>query len=96
MRKTDIVPSFEQLNAMSFMIFNARIVPACPNNSLRKELDGIPFAKALIAQIARKHIIYTPSIKHREVDKLLSGKVLSATSKPALLLAKGTGVSENK
>ena len=64
--------------------------------SLRKELDDIPFAKALIAQIARKHIIYTPSIKHREVDKLLSGKVLSATSKPALLLAKGTGVSENK
>ena len=64
--------------------------------SLRKELDGIPFAKALIAQIARKHIIYTPSIKHREVDKLLSGKVLSATSKPALLLVKGAGVSENK
>lgn len=63
---------------------------------LRKELDALPYAKALIAQIARKHIIYTSSIDHREIDKLLSGKVLAATTKPALLLSKGTGMSDQK
>ena len=64
--------------------------------ALRKELDAIPYAKILIAQIARKHIIYTSSIDHREIDKLLSGKVLAATTKPALLLSKGTGVSNKR
>lgn len=64
--------------------------------ALRKELDSIPYAKVLIAQIARKHIIYTSSIDHREIDKLLSGKVLAATAKPALLLSKGTGTSDQK
>ena len=64
--------------------------------ALRKELDAIPYAKILIAQIARKHIIYTSSIDHREIDKLLSGKVLAATTKPALLLSKGTGASNKR
>ena len=63
---------------------------------LRRELDGMPYAKMLIAQIARKHIIYTSNIDYREIDKLLSGKVLSATTKPALLLSKGSGTASQK
>lgn len=61
--------------------------------ALRKELEKSPFAKMLIAQIARKHIIYNGSIDHREVSKLLSGKVLAASNKPGLLLSKGTGAA---
>lgn len=63
---------------------------------LRRELEGTPYAKMLIAQIARKHIIYTSNIDYREIDKLLSGKVLSATTKPALLLSKGSGTASQK
>lgn len=59
--------------------------------TLRKELLESPFAKMLISQIARKHIIYNGNIDHREIDKLLSGGVLAAESKPTLLLSKGTG-----
>lgn len=56
---------------------------------LRSELEGNPYAVSLIAQIARKHIVYTGSIDHRQIDRLLSGKVLSPTSKGMLLLEKG-------
>ena len=58
---------------------------------LRKELAESPFAKMLISQIARKHIIYNGNIDHREVNKLLSGGVLATENKPALLLSKGAG-----
>lgn len=64
--------------------------------ALHKELDNVPYAKVLIAQIARKHIIYTASMDHREIDKLLGGKVLSAASKPNLLLSKGTGITNKR
>ena len=56
---------------------------------LREELDDV-FARALIAQIARKHIIYNANIDHREIDRLLSKQVLSPDSKPNLLLSKGS------
>ena len=62
--------------------------------ALRKEIDDAPYAKMLVAQIARKHIIYAGNIDHREVNKLLSGKILSTESKPSLLLSKGTGNKE--
>lgn len=58
--------------------------------SLRKQLDNNPYAKILVAQIARKHIIYTSNIDHRQIDKLLSGNVLSANNKAVLLLEQGT------
>ena len=58
--------------------------------SLRKQLDNNPYAKMLVAQIARKHIIYTSNIDHRQIDKLLSGNVLSANNKAVLLLEQGT------
>ena len=57
--------------------------------ALRKELDSCHYAKALIAQIARKHIIYTENIDHRQIDKLVSGKVVSSDSKAMLLLEQG-------
>lgn len=56
---------------------------------LRKELDDV-YARMLIAQIARKHIIYTANIDHREIDRLLSKRVLLPDSKPNLLLSKGS------
>lgn len=57
--------------------------------TLRKELDSCPYARMLIAQIARKHIIYTENIDYMQIDKLLSGKVMSSDSKTMLLLVKG-------
>lgn len=63
---------------------------------LRRELTDMPYARVLIAQIARKHIIYTPSIDYREISKLLSGRVLATTTKPALLLSKGSGTTDQK
>ncbi|EHQ89551.1 metallophosphoesterase [Desulfosporosinus youngiae] len=57
--------------------------------TLRKELDSCYYARTLIAQIARKHIIYTENIDHREIDRLLSGKVMSSDSKSILLLEQG-------
>jgi len=57
--------------------------------TLRKELDSCPFARKLIAQIARKHIIYTANINHKQIDRLLSGKVISSDSKTRLLLEQG-------
>lgn len=56
---------------------------------LRKQLDNSPYAKMLIAQIARKHIIYTSNIDHRQIDKLLSGNVISPNNKANLLLEQG-------
>ena len=62
---------------------------------LREDLNDHLYARMLIAQIARKHIIYTGNINHREVDKLLSGKVLSSDSKPKLLLSKKPETTEH-
>lgn len=58
--------------------------------ALRKELDGIPYARILIAQIARKHIIFNESISHRSIDMLVSGKVISPRAKPLLLKERGS------
>ena len=57
--------------------------------ALSKEMERKPYAQMLISQIARKHIVYTSSVDHRQIDKLLSGKVLSEKSKPSLLLSRG-------
>ena len=57
--------------------------------TLRKELDSYPYARTLIAQIARKHIIYAANIDHRQIDRLVSGNVLSPVSKRTLLLDQG-------
>ena len=56
----------------------------------RKEFNNNPFARSLIAQIARKHIMYHQSIDHRMIDMLVSGKVFSEKSKTTLLLERGT------
>lgn len=53
---------------------------------LRRKYPEDKFVQSLIAQIARKHIIYTPQIDHRQVDKLTSGEILSPKSKKDLLL----------
>jgi len=63
--------------------FVSRAIKLC------KELDGCSFAKMLIAQVARKHIIYTTNINYRQIDRLLSGKVISSDSKKGLLLEQG-------
>ena len=58
--------------------------------ALHEEFDKLPYAQMLISQIARKHIIYTANIDGRQIDRLLSGKILSAKNKAALLLEQGT------
>lgn len=55
---------------------------------LRKELDKCLYARILIAQIVRKHIIYT-NVNHKEIDKLISGNVISSDSKTMFILKKG-------
>ncbi len=57
--------------------------------ALRKELDDCYYAKTLISQIARKHVILTDNIDHRQVDRLVSGKVISTSGKATLLLKQG-------
>lgn len=44
------------------------------------------FIQSLITRIARKHIIYTPHIDRRQIDRLLSGKILSSRGKKQILL----------
>ena len=52
----------------------------------RDKYDSQHFVKMVAAQIARKHIIYNPDIDYRQVDKLVSAKVLSPQSKKSLLI----------
>ncbi len=58
--------------------------------ALRKEFNNNPYAQTLIAQIARKHIMYHQNIDYRTIDKLVSGKVFSEKSKSTLLIERGT------
>lgn len=56
---------------------------------LRKDFEKNQYARTLIAQIARKHIMYHQSVDYRTINRLISGKVLSEKSKPILLLKRG-------
>ena len=53
---------------------------------LMRQSSGNAFISSLISRVARKHIVYTPNISHVLVDKLVSGKVLSPSSKKAMLI----------
>lgn len=57
--------------------------------SLRKELDKNAYAKTLISQIAKVHIIYSSRIDHRQIDRLISGKIIAPQGKKTLLLEQG-------
>lgn len=57
---------------------------------LREEICNNPFAVHLICQICRKHIMYHKNIDHRQIDRLISGKVLSSKNKAALLVERGS------
>jgi hypothetical protein len=54
-----------------------------------ESFDGNPYARMIVSQIARKHLIHTTNVDHRQIDKLISGKVLSSKSKSQLLLSQG-------
>lgn len=56
---------------------------------LRKEFEKNQYARTLIAQIARKHIMYHQNVDYRAIDRLISGKVFSEKSKATLLLERG-------
>ena len=56
---------------------------------LSKEFEKNQYARTLIAQIARKHIMFHQSVDYRTIDRLISGNVFSAKSKPSLLLERG-------
>lgn len=58
--------------------------------ALHKEIGDNPYARVLISQIARKHIIYNGSIDHRNIDRLISERILSKDSKSVILLEKGS------
>ena len=57
--------------------------------SLRKDLGKDYYARTLISQIARKHILYKERVDHRQIDRLISGKVISTDNKTQLLLEQG-------
>ena len=63
--------------------------------ALNKEMNNNPFAKMLISQIVRKHIIYNGDLNHRQIDKLISEGILSKDSKGLVLLEKGKGDKQN-
>lgn len=53
---------------------------------MRQVVKENKFTCSLIAKVAAKHIIYTPSIAHSQIDRLVSGQVVSPGSKKAVLL----------
>lgn len=53
---------------------------------LFRKYKSDPFIQMLISQIARKHIIYNFDVDHNQIERLISGGVLSNKSKPFLLL----------
>lgn len=57
--------------------------------SLRKEVDENAYAKTLIALIAKVHIMCSSRIDHRQIDKLISGKIIAPQGKKTLLLEQG-------
>lgn len=62
--------------------------------ALREELSAVPYAKTLIAQIARKHILYTPNIDYREIDKLVSGHIITPKGKKTFIIEQGSKAKE--
>lgn len=53
---------------------------------LKRQINGNAFVSSLLSRVARKHMVYTPSISHSLVDKLVSANVLSPSSKKAALI----------
>lgn len=56
---------------------------------LKKQFTDNHFGIMLIAQIARKHIIYSDNIDYKQIDKLVSNGIFSPTGKKNLLLEQG-------
>ena len=57
--------------------------------ALIKEIGGNPYARMLISRIAYKHIMYQENIDSREINRLISGKVLNEHARTSLLLGRG-------
>lgn len=62
--------------------------------SLHDDLEKNPYAKMLIAKIARKHILYSSYINHRQIDRLISGNIISPKGKKMLIAEQGSKVKE--
>ena len=57
--------------------------------ALIKEIGGNPYARMLISRIAYKHIMYQENVDSREINRLISGKVLNEHARTSLLLGRG-------
>ncbi len=57
---------------------------------LQKEFEKNYYAKSLIAQIARKHILYHQNINYKLIDKLISANIFSEKSRSYLLIERGS------
>lgn len=68
----------ENLGKKSYFVINAI--------ELFKKYKSDPFVQMLISQIARKHIIYNFDMDHNDIERLISGGILSSKSKRLLLL----------
>ena len=53
--------------------------------ALCEDLDSVPYAKILIMYIVRKHVINNEDMDHKDIDRLVSGKVISPKEKAGLL-----------
>ncbi len=62
--------------------------------SLWSDLVESPYAKTLIAKIAWKHLVYNADIDHRQIDKLVSGRILSEKGKKRAFFEQGTKAQE--
>lgn len=51
-----------------------------------KDFSSNPFAKSIVSQIAVKHILNTKNFDRRDVDRLISGRVLNSAGKKQYLL----------
>ena len=64
--------------------------------SLNESYKGNPFIQSLIKQIACKHIYYTYKIDYRQIDRLVSGNILSAKGSKAMLVQHQRQITEGK
>ncbi len=62
--------------------------------ALWEDSSKAPYVRALIAKIARKHILYSPNIDHRQIDRLLSSHIVTAKGKKTLIIEQGSKAKE--
>lgn len=87
LREMEAVTSNYSIHKL-IMVENTGNTPAFVKDalSLNQQYNKNPFIRSLISQIARKHIIFMSKIDNKQINKLVSGKILSVKNSKGLLI----------